>query len=138
MTPGQQGSIQHLPANELDYDTEEAMSTLKSLNEARYETMPTQSLNEKLQVMTNHAACRKAILYLEELFRRCLKTFTCGYTLAWLNLAGKDFVQAVEVRPIVALRIAEYRPMLAAETAKAWECTYLKAHDSMSLHEAPV
>ena len=81
-----------------------AIGTLNALNEARHNNpFRNQSPASKLQSIRYHAACRKAIFHLEELFGKCTKPVHRGLALAWLNLAGRGFVAAVEKADSIAL-----------------------------------
>ena len=83
-----------------------AIATLNALNEARHNNpFRHQSPASKLQSITYHAACRKAIFHLEDLFGKCTKPVHRGLALAWLNLTGRGFIAAVENQNSVALLI---------------------------------
>ncbi len=87
----------------LEPDLESAIARLNALNEEKHDPVLVQSRTAKLQTITNHAACRKAIFHLEESFTKCEEPANRGYALAWLNLTGKDYVAAVETADPVAL-----------------------------------
>ena len=82
---------------------EVAIARLNALNDEKHKPMVTQSRRVKLQAITYHAACRKAIIHLEEFFAKCEQPSHRGYALAWLNLTGKDYVAAIEDADPVAL-----------------------------------
>lgn len=66
----------------LEAGLESAITRLNNSNEARLNPVLAESRASKLQPITFHAACRKAIFYLEELFSRCEHPYEKGYALA--------------------------------------------------------
>ena len=103
---------------DLEPNLASAIARLNTLNDARHNPTLDQSRALKLQAITYHAACRKAIFYLEELFSRCDHPFDKGYTLAWLNLAGREYVVAVENADPVALLALMHWGVLAQKCGK--------------------
>ena len=85
-----------LPARELDKDTQAAVDRLNALNDEKHDISRRETRAEKAQAISFHAACRKAIFYLEECFIRCAEPLQRGYALAWLGLAGPEFVSAIK------------------------------------------
>ena len=97
------------PTEDLEVGLQSAMTRLNDLNETRHNPAFENSRASKLQNIVYHAACRKAIFYLEEFFRRCDHPYEKGYSLAWLNFAGKDYVTAVEnADPVAMLAMMHY------------------------------
>ena len=82
-----------------------AIARLNASNEERHNPSDDQPRTSKLQSITYHGACRKAIFHLEGLFSRCTEPSDRGYSLAWLNFAGKEYVEAVKDADPVALLI---------------------------------
>ena len=97
----------------LEPSLESAIARLNALNEERHNPVLDQSRASKLQTITYHAACRKAIFHLEELFSWCKQPLQRGYALAWLNLTGREYVTAVENADPVALLALMYWGVLA-------------------------
>ena len=106
--PWEQAQIEELEAG-----LQSAMTRLNDLNETKHNPAVEQSRASKLRNITYHAACRKAIFYLEEIFRRCEHPYEKGYALAWMNWAGKDYVTAVENADPVAMLILMHFGLLA-------------------------
>lgn len=102
-----------LPMEPLEPSLESAIARLNVLNDGKHNPLLDQSRVAKLQTITYHAACRKAILHLEEFFSRCEQPLHRGYTLAWLNLTGRDYLTAVENADPVALLALMYWGVLA-------------------------
>ena len=97
----------------LNPDIAAAIARLTSLNEERHNPAAADSRATKLQIITDRSACQKAIFYLEELFGESDASFDRGYTLAWMCLAGKDYVAAVQNSNVVALLALMYWGVLA-------------------------
>ena len=96
-------SFDELQMESLAPNVEVALARLNALNDDKHKPTSDQSRTVKLQVITYHAACRKAIVHLEEFFAKCERPVHRGYALAWLNLTGSDYVAAVEDADPVAL-----------------------------------
>ena len=56
---------------DLEVGLQSAITRLNDLNEARDNSVLDQTRAARLQIITYHVACRKAILHLEDLFARC-------------------------------------------------------------------
>lgn len=89
----------------IDDDTQAAMKRLMELNEETYGASRTNQQSNELQAMTNHAACRRAIFFLEECFAKCSTPETRAYGLAWTLISGKDFLSALKNQEPLALVI---------------------------------
>ena len=96
-------SFDELQMENLSPNLEVAIARLNALNDEKHKSIPNQSRTVKLQAITYHAACGKAIIHLEEFFAKCEQPLHRGYALAWLNLTGRDYVAAVENADPVAL-----------------------------------
>jgi hypothetical protein len=90
-----------------------ALERLTTINEQRNEFGNLESRAAKLKAMSYHAASRKAIFQLEEMFAHCTKPHSQGIMLAWLNLAGPEYVQAVKDSEPVALLVMMHWGVLA-------------------------
>ena len=94
-----------------------AITRLNNLNEQKHNAALYKSQTAKLQTITYHAACQKAILNLEEYFAKCRHPIYRCYTLAWLNMNGRDFIAAVEHADPVALLALMYWGVLAEKSS---------------------
>ena len=102
-----------LPFGDLDADTQAAIDRLNAVNEERHDLARMESRAAKAQAISIHAACQKAILYLEECFARIVEPLQRGYALAWLGLAGPEYVSAIKQKNAVALLIMMHWGVLA-------------------------
>ena len=95
-----QKAFEELPMDPIDWGTEAAIARLNALNDQRHglHAAPCPAA-----LPTEHAACRKAIRYLEESFARCQQPLHRGHALAWLRLAGEDFIETLKKGNPVAL-----------------------------------
>lgn len=106
--------LAELPRAPIKQTDQSAIEGLYEFNETRHKTGPEQSLDSKLDTITLHTTCRKAILLLEEFWAKCQQHPNYyGHMLAWLNLTGKDFVTAIEHGDPVALLALMYWGVLA-------------------------
>ncbi len=96
-------SYDDLPSPELQSEVHEVFQRLSALNEEMHGAVRSNSGLPELQAMSNHAACRRAIFYLEEDFANCRDDNTRSYCLGWPLRAGDDFVAALMAREPVAL-----------------------------------
>ena len=105
----------------LEPDDQSAIARLNALNEERLKPSGDQPRPLKLRTITYHAACRKAIFHLEGLFSRCKEPSDRGYTLAWLNFAGKEYVEAVEnADPVALLTLMHWGVLAERCSAGIW------------------
>ena len=102
-----------LPIGEIDADTQAAIDRLNAINDTKHDLARAESRPAKAQAMVFHAACRKAIFYLEECFARCMEPLQRAYALAWLGLSGPEYVSAIKQRNAVALLIMMHWGVLA-------------------------
>ena len=102
-----------LPIGEIDADTQAAIDRLNAINDEKHDLARAETRLAKAQAMTFHAACRRAIFYLEECFARCIEPLQRGYALAWLGLSGAEYVSAIKQRNAVALLIMMHWGVLA-------------------------
>ena len=101
------------PSEKLESSVETAFERLNAVNDVRNDPARKESREAKLQVISHHAVCRKAIFHLEEFFARCVDPLKAGYSLGWLQLAGQEFVQAIKESDPVALLLLMYWGVLA-------------------------
>ena len=92
-----------VPKKPLDAKTEEAISRLHFLNDQRHELAVEPSDLLGSPSLSPQDACKKAIVRLEESFARCQEPLLWGYSLAWLKLAGAEFVEWIKREDSVAL-----------------------------------
>lgn len=89
----------------IEPNTQEALERLKNLNEETYGAARTHRHTSELDAMTYHAACRKALFFLEDTISKCSTSETRAYGLAWVLLTGKDFLSALKNKEPVPLVI---------------------------------
>lgn len=82
-----------------------AFDRLKALNEETYGEGRVSGLCSELVAMANHAACRRAIFFLEQCQAKCSESHTRAYGLAWPIMAGEDFIAAMKAKEPLALLI---------------------------------
>lgn len=87
----------------IETNTQMAITRLTELNEEIYGASRTNKYSTELQAMTYHAACRRAIFFLEECFAKCSTPETRAYGLAWTLISGKDFLSALKAQESLAL-----------------------------------
>lgn len=92
-----------VPKKPLDERTKEAIARLHFLNDQRHELAVEPSELLGSPSLVPHAASKKAIVRLEESFARCQEPLHWGYSLAWLKLAGAEFVEWIKQEDSVAL-----------------------------------
>ena len=112
--------IEQRQASPLENGIKEAITRLNDLNDARANPISNQTRASKLQTITYHAACRKAIFYLEDYFGRCKDPYGKGLTLGWLTVSGADYVAAVENADPVAYLIYMHWGLLAEKCSDAF------------------
>ncbi|KAL8794631.1 MAG: hypothetical protein Q9195_002827 [Heterodermia aff. obscurata] len=95
-----QKAFEDVPKGPIDPGTEAAIARLNALNDQRHDLSTEPST---APTAAEHAICQKAIRYLEESFARCQDPIHKGHALAWLRLAGEDFVEALKDGNSVAL-----------------------------------
>ena len=95
-----QTAFEQLPSHPIDAGTEAAIARFDALNDQRQGFGAESCLASPA---TEHAICQKAIWYLEESFTRCQEPIHRGHALAWLRLAGEEFVEALKKGNSVAL-----------------------------------
>ena len=95
--------FEDLTSEPLDPETEAAVARLHALNDARLKLVAGSPRASKIKAFKHHAACRYAILRLEESFGRCPQPLNRGHVLAWLRLAGGDFVDTLKTGDPIAL-----------------------------------
>lgn len=98
-------TLNELPSEPIEPTIESALARLNAVNDEKHNPAFDQSRDAKLQTITYHAACQRAIVHLEELFSKCEQPAHRGYALAWLNLTGRDYVEALESADPVALLV---------------------------------
>ena len=97
-----------IPANPLDANTTAAIAALNALNETTHNNpgpnlSPAPDPSVHLKAISAHATNRTAIYHLSSLFAKCSEPVHRGLVLAWLNLAGRDFLAAMQEKDPVAL-----------------------------------
>ena len=136
-----QMNFEEVPMGPLDSGTGAAIARLDALNDQRHdlgaESYPAPHATE-------HAICQKAIRYLEECFARCQEPIHRGHALAWLRLAGEDFIEVLKKSNSVALLALMHWGVLAERCSEGFwwaqsvgknlvdEITDLLAHDEDS------
>ena len=110
-----------LPVKPIDSSVKEALDRLIALNEEVHGFARTDHRTPELQAMTYHAACRKAIFYLQECWERCSSPDTRGYMLAFLLQAGEDFIMALKEKEAVAVLITmHWGVLLESQSYDIW------------------
>ena len=105
-----------IPRRPLNSNDTEAFDRLSAVNDEKHNTNSDQTLVSKLEIITLHSACQKAILLLEDLWAKCLQhSDYYGHPLTWLNVAGEDFVTAIDNGDTVALLALMYWALLAKQ-----------------------
>ena len=95
-----------LPINELEPDLRTSLDRLIRLNEQAHGTdHHTGNSKASVDAISRHAACRKAIFFLEEGFAKCREPDYRGYCLAWSFQSGKEFISALREKETVPLLI---------------------------------
>ena len=87
----------------LDPDTSSAIEKLNICNDEIYKRKSDQDMQSKLRNASLHATCQRAILLLEDFFCICQRPLNHGHSLAWLNISGQDFLEAIEAQNPIAL-----------------------------------
>ena len=100
--------ISKLPRVPLDSTTETAMGRLKELNEIRIRSTFGESCHDRAQAILYAESCKKALFWLRECFVTCVEIEYQGYCLAWIGLAGDDYITAIKERDRIALLILMY------------------------------
>ena len=102
-----------LPIAPLEASIEVALERLGTLNDERNDPARQGSRAARLQAISHQAVCRKAIFHLEECFARCMEPLHRGHSLAWLSMAGPEYVEAIKKSEPVALFILMHWGVLA-------------------------
>ena len=88
--------FENLPLVPLDPEIEKAMTKLSELNDGRIKTSAHHSDELRMQQITYWEACKKALVELKDCFGKCRGPEYQGYALAWMNMAGDEYVQAIK------------------------------------------
>ena len=94
-----------LPCQKLEPAVQLALRNIVEANEELNGAARTNSTKTELEAMTCHAACRKAIFFLEEDFKKSRDPHTRAYALGWPLRAGPDYVSAITQREPVTLLV---------------------------------
>ncbi|KAK5169727.1 uncharacterized protein LTR77_005705 [Saxophila tyrrhenica] len=92
-----------LPAQVLEPELLELFQRLSILNEEMHGASQVDLDTPELQAMSYHAACRRAMFYLEEDFAKCRDVSTRSYSLGWPLRAGHEYAVALNDKEPVAL-----------------------------------
>ena len=109
-----QSTFEEVPMGPLDSGTRAAIARLNDLNDQRHD------VGAEPYHATEHAICQKAIRYLEECFARCQETIHRGHALAWLRLAGEDFIEVLRKSNPVALLALMHWGVLAERCSEGF------------------
>ncbi|WPH01515.1 Hypothetical protein R9X50_00436100 [Acrodontium crateriforme] len=110
-----------LTAQDMSPIVRSAMDRLVQLNDSRHGTTSSTPRESVLQAISHHTTCRKAIFYLEECFTRCIGPETRGYMLGWMNMVGREFIQAIEQKEVVALVVMmHYGALMEQQSYDLW------------------
>lgn len=97
----------------LDPRVEMAVANLNDLNEKRIESSVAAPYEHRLLQVSHWKACKAAIGLLRELYAKCDNVDYSGYILAWLNLSGDEFIEAIKTSDHVALLALAFWGVLA-------------------------
>lgn len=89
----------------LDADTEAALARLHEANDRRIKSSIHESCESRASHVQHWEACKKAIALLHDCFAKCVNLDYRGYVLGWLNMAGDDYVRAIQADDHVALLV---------------------------------
>lgn len=110
-----------LDVRPLESTTREALDRLVQLNEEIHGASRTKHDLSELQAMSYHAACRRAAFWLQECYERCSEPDTRGYMLAWLLMAGHDFIAAIKDKePVALLMLMHWGVLLETQSYGIW------------------
>lgn len=99
--------ISDLPRVPLETGTAMALGKLHELNEKRSPPIRGKHCEGRTDADL-YSGCRKALFWLSECFATCLDVRYQGYCVAWVGLAGSDYILAVKKKDSVALLILMY------------------------------
>ncbi|KAI1616363.1 hypothetical protein EDD36DRAFT_461246 [Exophiala viscosa] len=102
-----------LPQLPLNAAVDAAISKLSETNELRVASTVADSYERRLEQVAFWKACKTAILMLRECWVKCADVNYKGYALAWLNMAGEDYVKAIKANDDIALLTLMYWGVLA-------------------------
>jgi hypothetical protein len=100
--------FEDLPRVALDTRTEDALAKMGELNDRKITASVRDSDEQRLQQVARWEACKKALGLLRQCFEKCVDRLSQGYILGWLNMAGEDYVKAVEEGDQAALLMLVY------------------------------
>lgn len=111
-----------LRAREINPDVQNALGRLARINDAHHGSSASPRTEaEHLYAIAQHSTCRRAVYFLRECFSRCSEPATRGYILGWMNLVGRDFVQAVETEePVALLILMHFGVLLQQQSYGLW------------------
>ena len=102
-----------LPQLPLDAAVDAAIAKLSQANELRVSSTVADPYERRLEQIAFWQACKTAILMLRECWSKCADVNYKGYALAWLNMAGEDYVNAIKANDDIALLTLMYWGVLA-------------------------
>ena len=118
-----QKAFEGLPMDPIDSGTEAAIGRLNTLNDQRHGRHAEPC---RAPLTMEYAACSQAIRYLEESFARCQQPLNRGHALAWLRLAGEDFIETLKKDNSVALLALMHWGVLAERCSDSfWWAQYV-------------
>ena len=98
--------FEDLPRMTLEDKAEGVLKKLTELNDGRIKKSMSESDEMRAGQIVCWEACKKALGELRECFERCTGPVTYqGYALAWLNLAGEEYVETIKMGDRTALLI---------------------------------
>jgi hypothetical protein len=106
-----------LPSQLIEPELSDIFQGLSVLNEEVHGSTRNRPGTPEIQAISYHAACRRAIFYLEQNFAKCRDTNTRSYCLGWPLQAGNDYLAAVVDHEPVALLIMMMWGVLIEQTS---------------------
>lgn len=97
--------FEDLPRTTIDPGTREAMSQLSDFNDKKIVSTVHESDERRIRQIAHWGACKKALAVLGECFEKCVDDFSRGYALGWLNIAGEEYIKALNDKDKAALLI---------------------------------
>ncbi|CAG9952996.1 unnamed protein product [Clonostachys rosea f. rosea IK726] len=105
--------FEDLPRIPISPELEANLSKLNDLNDKRITTTVRDSDERRVQQVAYWDSCKKALAILRECYEKCVDDLSKGYALGWPNLAGEEYMRAIEEKDSVSLSILMYWGVLA-------------------------